>query len=166
MNLLSFELIFVADHNSCLIRTDIHRTIRVTVCPICTYQLRPGTKYKGPFILCTSSNRINAKLCSGLRFHLEYIFEVLSRSMSDVSLDYGCQTVKGSPRAPHFRWFFFFFFFFFALIICASTYHSAIFQLVVQFPNTDLLKGTQRNGQLGVFDVPSLHWHRDVRRRL
>ena len=110
MNLISFELIFVADHNSGIIRTDIHRTIRVTVRPICTYQLRSGTKYKGPFILCTSSNRINAKLCSGLRFHLEYIFEVLS--MSDVSLDYRCQTVKGSPRTPHFRCFFLFFCFF------------------------------------------------------
>ena len=53
------------------------------------------------------------------------------------------------------------------------TSHSAIFQLysdgtVVQFPNFDLLPGTQRHGQLGVFSVPSLpqHGHRDVRRRL
>ena len=53
------------------------------------------------------------------------------------------------------------------------TSHSAIFQLysdgtVVQFPNFDLLPGTQRHGQLGVFSVPSLprHGHRDVRRLL
>ena len=53
------------------------------------------------------------------------------------------------------------------------TSHSAIFQLYsdgtdVQFPNFDLLPGTQRHGQLGVFSVPSLprHGHRDVRRRL
>ena len=50
------------------------------------------------------------------------------------------------------------------------TSHSAIFQLysdgtVVQFPNFDLLPGTQRHGQLGVFSVPSLprHGHQDVR---
>ena len=53
------------------------------------------------------------------------------------------------------------------------TSHSAIFQLysdetVVQFPNFDLLTGTQRHGQLGVFSVRSLprHGHQDVRRRL
>ena len=51
------------------------------------------------------------------------------------------------------------------------TSHSAIFQLysegtctVVQFPNFDLLPGTKRHGQLGVFSVPSLprHGHRDI----
>ena len=47
------------------------------------------------------------------------------------------------------------------LVGCGLTSHSAIFQLnsdwtVVQFPNFDLLPGTQRNGQLGVFSVPSL----------
>ena len=59
------------------------------------------------------------------------------------------------------------------LVGCGLTSHSAIFQLyrdgtVVQFPNFDLLPGTQRHGQLGVFSVPSLpqHGHRDVRRRL
>ena len=59
------------------------------------------------------------------------------------------------------------------LVGCGLTSHSAIFQLysdgtVVQFPNFDLLLGTQRHGQLGVFSVPSLpqHGHRDVRRRL
>ena len=53
------------------------------------------------------------------------------------------------------------------------TSHSAIFQLygdgtVVQFPNFDLLPGTQRDGHLVVFSVPSLprHGYRDVRRRL
>ena len=53
------------------------------------------------------------------------------------------------------------------LVGCGLTSHSAIFQLyndgtVVQFPNFDLLPGTQRNGQLGVFSVPSLprHGHR------
>ena len=53
------------------------------------------------------------------------------------------------------------------------TSHSAIFQLYsdgtdVQFPNFDLLPGTQRHGHLGVFSVPSLprHGHRDVQRRL
>ena len=52
------------------------------------------------------------------------------------------------------------------------TPHSAIFQLysegtVVQFPNFDLLSGTQRHGQL-VFSVPFLprHGDRDVQRRL
>ena len=56
---------------------------------------------------------------------------------------------------------------------CGLTSHSAIFQLysngtVVQFPNFDLLPGTQRHGQLGVFSVLSLpqHGHRGVRRRL
>ena len=49
--------------------------------------------------------------------------------------------------------------------------HSAIFQLysdgtVAQFPNFDLLPGTQCYEQLGVFSVPSLPGHRDVRRRL
>ena len=44
---------------------------------------------------------------------------------------------------------------------CCLTSHSAIFQLysdgtVVQIPNLDLLLGTQRHGQLGVFSVPSL----------
>ena len=59
------------------------------------------------------------------------------------------------------------------LVGCGLTSHSAIFQLysdgtVVQFPKFDLLPGNQRNGQLGVFSVPSLpqHGHRDVRRRL
>ena len=39
---------------------------------------------------------------------------------------------------------------------------------VVQFPNFDLLPGTQRHWQLGVFSVPNLprQGHRDVRRRL
>ena len=39
---------------------------------------------------------------------------------------------------------------------------------IVQFPNLDLLSGTQCYGQLGVFSVPSLprHGHWDVRRRL
>ena len=53
------------------------------------------------------------------------------------------------------------------------TSHSAIFQLysdgtIVQFPNLDLLTGTQRYGQLGVFRVPSLPQikHQDMRRRL
>ena len=44
---------------------------------------------------------------------------------------------------------------------CGFTSHSAIFQLhsdetVVQFPNFDLLPGTQRHGQLRVFSVPNL----------
>ena len=59
------------------------------------------------------------------------------------------------------------------VVDCGLTSHSAIFQLYsdgtdVQFPNFDLLPGTQRHGQLGVFSVPSLprHGHRDVRRRL
>ena len=59
------------------------------------------------------------------------------------------------------------------LVGCCLTSHSAIFQLysdgtVVQFPNFDLLPGTQRHGQLGVFSMPSLprHGHRDFRRRL
>ena len=44
---------------------------------------------------------------------------------------------------------------------CGLTSHSAILQLysdgtVVQFPNFDLLSGTQHHGQLGVFSVPSL----------
>ena len=53
------------------------------------------------------------------------------------------------------------------------TSHSAMFQLYsdgtdVQFPNFDLLPGTQCHGQLGVFSVLSLPrlGHRDVRRRL
>ena len=50
------------------------------------------------------------------------------------------------------------------LVGCGLTSHSAIFQLysdgtVVQFPNFDLLLGTQRHGQLGVFSVPSLPRH-------
>ena len=60
----------------------------------------------------------------------------------------------------------------FWLVGCGLASHSAIFQLysdgiVVQFRNFDLLPGTQRHGQLGVFSVPSLprHGHRDVRRR-
>ena len=59
------------------------------------------------------------------------------------------------------------------LVGCRLTSHSAILQLysnetVVQFPNFDLLPGTQRHGQLGVFSVPSLprHGHLNVRRRL
>ena len=49
------------------------------------------------------------------------------------------------------------------LVGCGLTSHSAIFQLysdetVVQFPNFDLLPGTQCHGQLGVFSVSSLHW--------
>ena len=59
------------------------------------------------------------------------------------------------------------------LVGCVFTSHSAIFQLysdgtVVQFPNFDLLPCTQRHGQLGVLNVPSLprHGHRDVRRGL
>ena len=44
------------------------------------------------------------------------------------------------------------------------TSHWAVFQLnsdgtVVQFPNLDLLTGTQRHGHLGVFSVPSLLRH-------
>ena len=47
------------------------------------------------------------------------------------------------------------------LVGCSLTSHSVVFQLysdgtVVQFPNLDLLPGTQRHGQLGVFTVPSL----------
>ena len=56
---------------------------------------------------------------------------------------------------------------------CGLTSHTAIFQLysdetVVQFPNFDLLPGTQRHRQLRVFSMPSLpgHGHRDIRRRL
>ena len=56
---------------------------------------------------------------------------------------------------------------------CGLTSHSALFQLysdwtVVQFSNLDLLPGTQRHGQLGVFSVLSLprHGHQDVGRRL
>ena len=46
------------------------------------------------------------------------------------------------------------------LVGCGLTSHSAIFQIysdgtVVQFPNFDLLPGTQGHGQLGVFSVPS-----------
>ena len=59
------------------------------------------------------------------------------------------------------------------LVGCGLTSHSAIFQLysdgtVVQVPIFDLLPGTQRHGQLGVFSVSSLprHGHRDARRRL
>ena len=59
------------------------------------------------------------------------------------------------------------------LVGCGLTSHSVIFQLYsdgtdVQFPNFDLLPGTQCHGQLGVFSVPSLlrHGHRDVQRRL
>ena len=59
------------------------------------------------------------------------------------------------------------------LVGCSLTSHSAIFQLysdgtVVQFPNFDLLPGTQCHGQLGVFSVPSLpqHGHQDVQRCL
>ena len=46
---------------------------------------------------------------------------------------------------------------------CGLSSHSAIFQLyeysdetVVQFPNLDLLPGTKRHGQLGVFSVLNL----------
>ena len=60
-----------------------------------------------------------------------------------------------------------------SLVGCGLTSHSEIFQLysdgtVVQFPNFDLLPGTQRHGQLVVFGVPSLprHGHRDVKRCL
>ena len=46
------------------------------------------------------------------------------------------------------------------LVGCGLTSYSAIFQLysepVVQFPNFDMLPGTRRHGQLGVFSVPSL----------
>ena len=47
------------------------------------------------------------------------------------------------------------------LVGCGLTSHSVIFQLysdrtVVQFPNLDLLLGTQCDGQLGDFSVPSL----------
>ena len=58
------------------------------------------------------------------------------------------------------------------LVGCGLTLHSAIFQLysdgtVVKFPNFDLLPGTQRHGQLGVFSASiSRHGHRDVRRHL
>ena len=60
------------------------------------------------------------------------------------------------------------------MVACGLTPHSEIFQLytsevtIVQFPNLDLLPGTQRHGQLGVFSVSSLprHGHWDVRRRL
>ena len=59
------------------------------------------------------------------------------------------------------------------LVGCCLTSHSVIFQLysdrtVVQFPNFDLLPGTQRHGQLGVFSVPSLprHGNPDFQRRL
>ena len=59
------------------------------------------------------------------------------------------------------------------LIGCGLISHSVIFQLysdrtVVQFPNLDLLPGTQRHGALGVFSMLSLpqHGHQDVRRRL
>ena len=59
------------------------------------------------------------------------------------------------------------------LVGCGLTSHSAIFHLysdgtVAQFPNFDLLPGTQCHGQLRVFSVPSLprHGYRDVRRRL
>ena len=46
------------------------------------------------------------------------------------------------------------------LVGCGLTSHSAITQLysdktVVQFPNLDLLPGTQHHGQLGVFSVQS-----------
>ena len=45
------------------------------------------------------------------------------------------------------------------------SYHSVIFQLYsdgtdVLFPNLDLLPGTQHHGQLGVFHLPSIPWHR------
>ena len=59
------------------------------------------------------------------------------------------------------------------LVWFVVTSHSATFQLysdrkIVQFPNLDLLPGSQCHGQLGVFSVPSLprHGHRDVWRRL
>ena len=59
------------------------------------------------------------------------------------------------------------------LVCCGPTSHSEIFQLysegtVVQFPNVDLLLGTKRHGQRGVFSVPGLprHGHRDVRGRI
>ena len=58
------------------------------------------------------------------------------------------------------------------LVGCGLTSHSAILHLhsdgtVVQFPNLDLLPGTQRHRQLGVFSVPSLprHGQRDIRRQ-
>ena len=58
------------------------------------------------------------------------------------------------------------------LVGCGLTSHSAMFHLhsdgtVVQFPNLDLLPGTHRHGQLGVFSVPSLprHGHRDIKTR-
>ena len=59
------------------------------------------------------------------------------------------------------------------LVGCCVTSNSVIFQLysdwtVVQFPNLDMLPGTQRHVQLGVFSVPSLprHGHWNVQRRL
>ena len=55
------------------------------------------------------------------------------------------------------------------LVGCGLTSHSAIFQpysdgTVVQFPNLDLLPGTERHGQLRVFSVSSLprHGHLEV----
>ena len=57
------------------------------------------------------------------------------------------------------------------LVGCGFTSHSAIFQLYsdgtdAQFPNFDLLSGTQRHGQLGVFSVPSLPRHGQVTKTL
>ena len=48
---------------------------------------------------------------------------------------------------------------------CGFTSNSAIFQLysdrtVVQCPNLDLLPATKGHGQLGVFSLQSLPWHR------
>ena len=81
---------------------------------------------------------------------------------SNQTMNYTCMSVKTFRRTV-FGW----------LVGCGLTSHSAIFQLysdgtVVQFPNFDLLSGTQRHGQLGVFSMPSLpqHGHQDVRRRL
>ena len=60
-----------------------------------------------------------------------------------------------------------------SLVSCGLTSHSVIFQrysdgTVVQFPNLDLLPGTQCHGQLGGFNMPSLPWcgHRDIQTSL
>ena len=59
------------------------------------------------------------------------------------------------------------------LVCCGLTLHSLIFQLYskrtcVRFTNLELLPGTQRNGELGVFNKSIITWrgYQDIRRRV
>ena len=110
--------------------------------------------------LCNQSNVMkNLKITPTQKFPCMLVSLLyLSLHVKDpISPWHGCPTI-----GPIFRiitW----------LVGCGLTLHSAIFQLysdriVVQFPNLDLLPGTQHHGQLGVLNMASLprHGHLDV----